>query len=576
MKNLFAAFFLSITVLYGTILPTVVLAANPSTEPSSAVPPVIVLHDEKGDYVVDEPFPQWVREAATSKSGNIIASCSAANGLMPSWADPLPVEPVKCAALNADKKELWAATNNGLIFLDLENRRKLYFAGRRWLPDNDVISVGVYADGNALAHTTKGDSVIARRMMTLEQKALYFDRIAQERHNRDGMMSDAPLRVPGDVKTSFLTDDDNDGQWTEMYIAAESFRYAVTGDQEAKRNARESFLAMEKLLTVTPVKGYVARSVLPADTCIGKDPEQWRKTASGDICWKTDTSKDELVGHYLGLPIYYDLVADESEKETIKTLIRDLTDYIVGNGFRLLNEKGNVTTYGNLDPEWINGPYGKMGDQGLNSALALAMVRSAYNITGDEKYLDSYKLLIDKHHYQSNVKRTKEISDRYQVNHDSDEMAALSFYSLIRAENSDAKLRDDYYLEGMRRLWEKDLKERNAEQIIIYGAFAAKDYRLDLAVRSLREIPLDLLYWGINNSSRKDITASQKLDRFNRLQGLTVLPYTEIRTVRWSRNLYQLDEEENGGSESIPTFWLLNYWMARYHGMIRPGSATND
>jgi hypothetical protein len=160
------------------------------------------------------------------------------------------------------------------------------------------------------------------------------------------------------------------------------------------------------------------------------------------------------------------------------------------------------------------------------------------------------------------------------VNHDSDEMAALGFYSILHAENHDTKLRDDFYLEGMRRLWNKNIKERNAEQIIIYGAFAGSDFRLDLAVRSLREIPLDLIYWGINNSSRKDIIASQKLDRFNKKQGISVLPFTETRTIRWSQNLFQLDVDDNGGRETAPTFWLLCYWMARYHGMIRPTASS--
>ena len=496
------------------------------------------------------------------------APCPA--GKIPAWAAPLPVEPARCAALSPDGKELWAATPNGVIFLDLENKRRLYFAGKRWLPDNDVSSVGVTPDGHALARAATGSSRIARRMMTLEQKALYFEDIMQKRHNRDGMFSDAPLKIPGDVNSFYLTDDDNDGQWTEMYLAAEAFRYAATGDPEAKRIAREAFLAMKRLLTITPVKGYVARSVLPAAKCPGSDPARWRMLPSGDYCWKSDTSKDELIGHYFGLPLYHDLAADAADKQTARELIANLTDYIIGNGYLLLDENGKVTTYGNLDPEWINGPLGKMGDQGLNSVLALAMVRSAYNVTGDAKYLAEYKKLMDVHKYHINAMREKEISDRLQVNHDSDEMAALGFYSLLWAENSDKKLRDEFFLEGMRRLWKKDIKERNAELIIIYGAFAQKDYELGTAVRTLREIPLDLIKWDTRNSHRKDIVQSMKLDRFNAKQGTAVPPFTEGRTVRWSQNLYQLDVDGGGHAEMTPTFWLLFYWMARYHNMIRP------
>jgi len=571
----FLAYFLALSIL---LITAGAVHCDEYADPeslSSAVPPVTVLTDEKGDYVIDEPFPQWVREdAAPGGAGNITA-CKNPSGLIPDWAFPLPVEPVRCVAANTAETELWAATENGLIFLDLENRRKLYFAGRRWLPDNDVFSVGVTPQGDALARTDKGDSLIARRMMTLEQKALYLERIAQERHNREGMITDSPLRIPGDVSTFYLNDDDNDGQWTEMYLAAEAFRYAVTGDPDALRNARQSFLAMKRLLTVSPVKGYVARSVLPAEKCPGSDAERWRMLDSGDFCWKSDTSKDELVGHYFGLPIYYDLVADESEKETIRTLIADLTDYVADNGFRLLNENGEVTTFGNLDPEWINGPVGMLGDQGLNSLTALGMVRAAFNITRDNKYLDHYWYLIKEHGYHKNTLREKEISDRFQVNHDSDEMAALGFYSLIRAEKTNEKLRDKYYIEGMRRLWENDLVERNPEQIIIYGAFTGRDFHLDLAVRTLREIPIDLVKWTVLNSHRKDLTPDRNLDRKSEQQNKFALPYTEVRTVRWSENVRQLDIRRGGRDEMFPTFWLLPYWMARYHGMIRPADSAD-
>lgn len=533
----------------------------------SAVPPVEVLTDDNGDFVLDLPFPQW-RSSFFAALPTDVNPCIDPEGHIPDWAGPLPVAPVHCVAFNGEKTELWAATENGLIFLDLANRRKLYFAGRRWLPDDDVTSVGVTPEGDAYARTPAGDSLLARRDMTLEQKALHFEKIMRERHSRMGMYTDVALDTPGDLSSYRQIDDDNDGQWTEMYLAAESFRYAVTKDPEALETAREAFRAMERLLTVAPVKGYPARSILPAEKCPGADPERWRMLPSGDWCWKSDTSVDELVGHYFGIPVYYDLVADEEEKKTIRKLIADLTDHIVDNGVRLLDENGKVTTHGNWDPEWVN-TVGRTGDQGLNSLQALSALRSAHHITGNEKYLKKYHSLIREHGYHRNVLREKEISDRFQVNHDSDEMAFLSFYNLLRFED-DPKLRERFFLEGLRRAWEVDLPERNPEQIVIYGAFAKRDFRLDLAVRTLREIPLDLIKWTVRNSHRADVAAASKRDRFGELQSEFVLPYTEVRTMRWSINMYRLDAEDGGRSEAMATFWLLPYWMARYHGMIRP------
>jgi len=197
-------------------------------------------------------------------------------GVVPGWARPLPAEPVRCAAIATGGGEMWLATPRGLVFLDLDGKRALYFGGPRWLPADDVLEVRVTPAGDALARTAAGDALIARRMMTLEQKALRFERIAQARHSREGFITDARLAAPGDLESFKLHDDDNDGQWTEMYLAAESFRYAATGDPEALRNARASFEAMKRLLTVSPVKGYVARSILSIDKCPGGDPERWR------------------------------------------------------------------------------------------------------------------------------------------------------------------------------------------------------------------------------------------------------------------------------------------------------------
>lgn len=44
---------------------------------------------------------------------------------------------------------------------------------------------------------------------------------------------------------------DNDGLWTSIALAAEAFRYQVTGDEEAKENAWSLFLGMQFLNNVS-------------------------------------------------------------------------------------------------------------------------------------------------------------------------------------------------------------------------------------------------------------------------------------------------------------------------------------
>ena len=54
---------------------------------------------------------------------------------------------------------------------------------------------------------------------------------------------------------------DNDGLWTGCYVAAESLRYAVTGEQEALEKARRGLNAMLLLTRVTGIPGFTARAV---------------------------------------------------------------------------------------------------------------------------------------------------------------------------------------------------------------------------------------------------------------------------------------------------------------------------
>ena len=82
-------------------------------------------------------------------------------------------------------------------------------------------------------------------------------------------MVEAHLKTPGDVTTAFTTDNDNDGLWTGMYGAAQSFAYAATRSEAARVRARRAFEALRFLVDVTqggqhsPPDGFPARSILP-------------------------------------------------------------------------------------------------------------------------------------------------------------------------------------------------------------------------------------------------------------------------------------------------------------------------
>jgi hypothetical protein len=146
-------------------------------------------------------------------------------------------------------------------------------------------------------------------------------------------------------------------------------------------------------------------------------------------------------------------------------------------------------------------------------------------------------------------------------------MAFLAFYSLMRLEQDPAMRA--IWEEGMTKLWVTQRPERNPEFNVIYGAMTdAPDWDEGGAISTLKRIHWDLVVWGCKNSHRKDITINPKPDRFGNAQSTEVPPYDERYVMKWNSNPYNLDISADGTGEESATYWLLPYWMARYHGMI--------
>jgi hypothetical protein len=96
----------------------------------------------------------------------------------------------------------------------------------------------------------------------------------------------------------------------------------------------------------------------------------------------------------------------------------------------------------------------------------------------------------------------------------------------------------------------------------------AKEWDRDESLRTLREIPMDTISWTVRNSHRLDVSMDPLADRFGRRQALIVLPYDELPMSKWNGNPYNLDGGNGGRSEDDGAYFLLPYWMARYHKLI--------
>ena len=459
-------------------------------------------------------------------------------------ADGLPYD--KITSIAAGEGGVWFATPRGAIRFDGKNWE--YRQGLRWLPDDDVRAIAVEANGNAWFATKKGVGLIERRSITLAEKAKFFEDEIDLRHRRTpyGYVLGVRLKRPGDKSEWMQQDSDNDGLWTSMYGAGECFAYAATGSELAKKRAKAAFEALRFLRVVTEggehpaPRGFVARSILPTS---GPDPNKadsrehdeqkrqkedrlwkvmsprWPVSADGKWYWKTDTSSDELDGHFFFYALYYDLVAStDEEKARVREQVTAIADHLLDHNFHLVDYDGQPTRWGVFNPESLNHDSNWLEERGLNSLSILTYLKIAGHVSGDAKYSEAARKLIEQHAYDQNILIPKTNAGPGSGNQSDDEMAFMDFYNLIRYE-TDPKLLRKYAL-AFSNYWSMERPELNPLFNFMYAAantgktfedaYGKRDLSptgdwLEESMDTLRRYPLDRVNWRLTNSHRTDI-----------------------------------------------------------------------
>ena len=100
--------------------------------------------------------------------------------------------------------------------------------------------------------------------MTLDAKSRVFVERIQARHNRWGLTASSRLRVAGDLSSN------RDGLHRQRRVVdgdvcrRRGFRYKVTGEADARANARQGMNALLRLEAITGIPGFPARSFIKA------------------------------------------------------------------------------------------------------------------------------------------------------------------------------------------------------------------------------------------------------------------------------------------------------------------------
>lgn len=535
----------------------------------------------------------------------------------------LPYNQFTCGA-GAPNGVVWFGTTKGAI--KVENDFFTYRFSQRWLPDDVVNDIAIAKDGTAWFATNNGVGQIKPTPITLEQKADYFTQQVEQRHNRMGFIAQSHLKKQFDVESSEHAISDNDGMYTAMYGAAQAFRYAATGNPQAKALADRCFKSCKWLVDISHEPGFPARVIIPVDwhepvneqygheynkRHQRSDP-MWKDiyprfptSKDGKYRWKCDTSSDELAGHFFFYGIYYDLVAKTDEdKKAVQDVIGAITDHLIRHGYKLVDHDGKVTRWGDFSPEYFNSVYG-YDQRGLNSMMLLSFLNVAKHVTGDNKYDLEADKLRKQYNYHIFALHPKEYFPTENVVPWDNNLCLMSLYGLINYETNPSLLL--MYRQALQTAWLHLSKQKNAFWDAIYQSLANKFTGLAdqkyfesknlfpenhlyapsvvqscykasnnpaFILENLQKIPLDLIGYTMDNTHRLDVvfdpTPGQDPTKGWRTDGYA-LPIDERGHVRQDRDGFALRlSEGDGKDEHEGTFFLLPYYMSVYHKLIQP------
>jgi hypothetical protein len=478
----------------------------------------------------------------------------------------LPFEDTTCLARGFED-DLWIGTTHGAIRRAEDGWR--YYAGQRWLPGDRVEAIAVDPAGSGVyVATDRGLGVIDHVPMTLEAKAAYYERHLEAwGQKRLGFVH--KLEWDAARKEYVREVSDNDGGYSGNFLAAEVYRYAATGDPEARREATNTFHAIRWLEAMTGIPGFPARSVWvkgevghQAGHGSGGYAAEWHDTADGRFEWKGDTSSDELCSQFYSVGLFLELAAEGAEKAQARDHLARIARHLVRHRWTLVDLDGKPTRWGRWDPEYFLSDEGRY-DRGLQALELLSFLKTAEVVTGEPEFAEAYRELV-RLGYPEHTLRASNTFPPESVLHFLDEMNFWCSWNLLRHEKDPDLLA--LYRRAYERAYEAVRVEENPWFDFLHGALTGAPVDLAAAREHLRSWPLDLRAWSYRNSQRADLRTPPGKAAVK--GGTRTFVPRETEPLRWDHWLMQADGGAGGQDVVEPGAWLLAYWMGRHHGFI--------
>jgi hypothetical protein len=203
----------------------------------------------------------------------------------------------------------------------------------------------------ALTLIVAASFTVGRTVYGSESDAVAISNNIQQRHLPYGTILDPVFVSPDSDQIAGYARAGDSAIWTGHYLAAEAFRYRVTGSPEALDNVRRAIAGIRSLVDITGTN-LLARCLIPVDSIYapailaeeGRHGIRRNFLNGREYYWIGNTSRDQYMGVKLGLAVAYDMVEDAGLRSEISSLFTRLLDFLLANNWFVVMPDGSIST----------------------------------------------------------------------------------------------------------------------------------------------------------------------------------------------------------------------------------------
>jgi uncharacterized protein (TIGR03437 family) len=383
--------------------------------------------------------------------------------------------------------------------------------------------------------------------MASQADAVAISRNIQARHLPWGTIVDPVYASPEGRQIVNYSRCGDSAIWTGHYLAAEAYRYKVTGEAEALANIQSALAGIQSLVDVTGTD-LLARCRFPSSSPWAQSiilEEQHNgiySNASTGYSWVGNTSRDQYLGVFFGLSVAWDLVGDASVHASIATLVTRMLSFLVGHAWTVIMPDGSIATTFIPRPE---------------EQLSLLQVGRRVNPGKFSTVWDANAALVSVGVSAPIALDVKDNNSYFKFNLD-----YIALFNLIRLEDSTVlKFLFQSAYDVLRRHTSShqnpffDLIDR-----VLNGANAGRDQGAVALLNAWLKRPARDIYVDLDGVMPSCGSPSEACNPVE----VSVRPTTDFL---WQRDPFMLVGGGQGTIEGAGIDYILPFWMARYYGI---------